>query len=52
MKLTWRQLIAYKVLSDTLDGAENASTLWITALGAQGEEKSIRRTMKELADGS
>ena len=48
MTLTWPQLIAYLELNDRLDRIERANDLWVMAMGAQGDGKSIEKQLKDL----
>lgn len=48
MTLTWRQIDIYLEFSNKLDRIERANTLAITAIGAQGDSKTIEKTHKEL----
>jgi hypothetical protein len=48
MTLTPRQISAYLEFSDTVDRAERAAALIITAAGAQGDQKTIENTLKEI----
>jgi hypothetical protein len=48
MMLTPRQLAAYLQFSAELDRIEQAIALRITATAAQGDEKTIKQTLKEL----
>ena len=48
MTLTWRQIDAYRELNERLDRMERANALAITAIGAQGDGKTIEKTIKEL----
>jgi len=49
MTLTPRQIAAYLEFSDELDRIERANALAIAAIGAQGDEKTIKQTLKELS---
>ena len=49
MKLTPRQIAAYLEFSGELDRIERADALTIAAIGAQGDEKAIKQTLKELS---
>jgi hypothetical protein len=49
MNLTWPQLNAYLELNDTLDKIERANDLWVAAMGAQGDGKTIEKVLKELS---
>lgn len=48
MTLTWRQIEAYLEFGDKLDRIERASDLMIAAVGAQGDQKAIEKTLKDL----
>jgi hypothetical protein len=48
MTLTPRQIAAYLEFSSKLDRMEQADALAITAIGAQGDEKTIKQTLKEM----
>jgi hypothetical protein len=48
MNLSWPQLIAYLELNETLDRIDRANNLWVAAMGAQGDGKTIEKTIKEL----
>jgi hypothetical protein len=48
MSLSLPQLIAYVELNDTLDRRERSNALWIAAMGAQADGKTIEKTIKEL----
>ena len=50
MTLTPRQIWAYLEFSDRLDRIERAGALWVAAIGAQGDKKTIEKTLKELND--
>jgi len=49
MMLTPRQIAAYLEFSEELDRIERANALAVTAIGAQGDEKTIKETLKELS---
>jgi len=49
MMLTPRQIAAYLEFSDQLDRIERANALAVTAIGVQGDEKTIKQTLKELS---
>lgn len=49
MSLTPRQIAAYLEFSSKLDRIERADALMIAAIGAQGDSKSIEKTIKELS---
>ncbi len=49
MTLSWPQLLAYLELNETLDRLERADTLWVAAMGAQGDGKAINNMLKELS---
>jgi hypothetical protein len=49
MSLTPRQIAAYLEFSDKLDRIERANALMVAAIGAQGDSKTIEKTMKELS---
>ena len=46
--LTPRQIAAYLEFSDELDRIERADALIMTAIGAQGDQKTIEKTLKEI----
>jgi hypothetical protein len=48
MTLTLRQIAAYLEFSEQLDRIERANALTIAAIGAQGDGKTIEKTLKEL----
>jgi hypothetical protein len=48
MNLSPRQITAYLEFSDKLDRIERANNLMVTAVGAQGDSKTIEKTIKEL----
>jgi hypothetical protein len=48
MTLTPRQIAAYLEFSDELDRIERADALIIAALGAQGDQKTIEKTLKDM----
>jgi hypothetical protein len=48
MNLTPRQVGAYLEFSDKLDRVERADALMIAAIGAQGDSKTIEKTITEL----
>jgi len=48
MTLTPRQIAAYLEFTDKLDRIDRANNLAITAIGAQGDQRAIERTLKEL----
>jgi hypothetical protein len=48
MTLTPRQIAAYLEFGAKLDRMERANNLAITAIGAQGDGKTIEKTIKEL----
>jgi hypothetical protein len=48
MTLTPRQVAAYLELGAQLDRMERASDLTIAAIAAQGDQKTIEKTLKEL----
>jgi hypothetical protein len=48
MMLTPRQMVAYLEFSAKLDRVERANALWVAAMGAQGDGKTIEKTLKEL----
>lgn len=50
MTLTPRQIWAYLKFSNKLDRIERADTLALTAIGAQGDSKSIEKTIKDLSN--
>lgn len=49
MTLTLPQINAYLKINERLRSREQANTLAITALGAQGGSENIDKTMKRLA---
>lgn len=49
MTLTPRQIAAYLEFTDKLDRIERANDLAIAAMGAQGDKKTIEKTIKELS---
>lgn len=49
MRLTPRQIAAWLEFSDKLDRIDRASDLAIAAIGAQGDQKAIEKTLKEWA---
>lgn len=49
MTLSPRQIAAYLEFSDKLDRIERATDLVITAAGAQGDQKTLDKVLKELA---
>jgi hypothetical protein len=49
MTLTPRQIAAYLEFSEQLDRIERAHALVIAATGAQGDQKAIETTLKELS---
>ena len=48
MTLTPRQIVAYLDFNAQLDRIERADALMIAAIGAQGDQKAIDKTLKEL----
>jgi hypothetical protein len=48
MSLTPRQIAAYLDFSERLDALERAADLVVAAVGAQGDQKAIDKTMKQL----
>jgi len=50
MTLTPRQIAAYLEFSQRLDRIERANALTIAAIGAQGDKKTIDKTLKEITD--
>lgn len=50
MTLTPRQIDVYLEFSAKLGRTEQADALVIAAIGAQGDSKSIEKTIKELSD--
>ena len=48
MNLTPRQIAAYLEFSDRLDRVERANALTIAAIGAQGDSKTIEKTIKDF----
>jgi hypothetical protein len=49
MTLSPRQIEAYIEFSDKLDRIERATDLKIAALGAQGDQKTLDKVVKELS---
>jgi len=49
MTLTPRQVAAYLEFSEQIDRIERAHALIIAATGAQGDQKAIEKTLKELS---
>jgi len=47
MMLTPRQLAAYLEFTDKLDRIDRANDLAITAIGAQGNQKTIEKALKD-----
>jgi len=50
MTLTPRQIAAYLEFTDKLDRIDRANDLAITAVGAQGDQKAIEKTLRGLGD--
>ena len=50
MMLTPRQIWAYLEFSDRLDRIERADALTIAAIGAQGDKKTIEKTLKDISE--
>jgi hypothetical protein len=48
MTLTPRQIAAYLEFSGELDRIERADALMIAAIGAQGDQKAIEKTLKDI----
>ena len=48
MTLTPRQILAYLDFSQKLDRAELSNELMITAVGSQGDGKTIDKVIKDL----
>jgi len=48
MTLTPRQLAAYLEFSDKLDRIDRATDLAIAATGAQGDQKSLEKMLREF----
>ena len=48
MTLTPRQIAAYLEFSDRLDRIDRAHALTIAAIGAQGDSKTIEKTIKDF----
>jgi hypothetical protein len=48
MTLTPRQIAAYLEFSGELDRIERADALMIAAIGAQGDQKTIEKTLKDI----
>jgi hypothetical protein len=48
MMLTPRQIAAYLEFSDELDRIERADALVIAAIGAQGDSKTIEKTLRDI----
>jgi len=51
MSLTPRQIAAYLEFSGKLDRIERTDALIIAAIGAQGDSKSIEKTLKDISNG-
>jgi hypothetical protein len=51
MNLTPRQIVAYLEFNDRLDRIERANGLMVAAIGAQGDQKAVEKTLKELGSG-
>jgi hypothetical protein len=51
MTLTPRQVSAWLEFNDKLDRADRANALVTAAVGAQGDQKSIEKMIKELSAG-
>jgi len=47
--LTPRQIAAYLEFNGELDRIERADALAIAAIGTQGDEKTIKQTLKQLS---
>jgi hypothetical protein len=52
MNLTPRQVAAYLEFSAELDRIERADALAIGAIAAQGDQKTIEKTIKEMTGGN
>jgi len=48
MTLSPRQIAAYLEFNDKLDRIDRANALTIAAIGAQGDSKTIEKTIKEI----
>ena len=48
MRLTPRQVAAYLEFNNRLDRIDRANALTIAAIGAQGDSKTIEKTLKEF----
>jgi hypothetical protein len=48
MTLTPRQIAAYLEFSNKIDRIERADALAIAAIGAQGDQKTIEQTIKDI----
>jgi hypothetical protein len=48
MRLTPRQIAAYIEFSERLDALERAGDLMVNAVAAQGDQKALDKTMKQL----
>lgn len=48
MTLTPRQIMAYLEFCDRLDRVERQTDLMISAVGAQGDKKTLDKMLKEL----
>jgi len=51
MTLTPRQIAAYLEFNDKLDRIDRAHALVVAAIGAQGDQKTVERVIKELSAG-
>ena len=49
MTLTPRQIAAFLEFGEKLNRIERASDLMIAAIGAQGDSKSIEKTIKDIS---
>ena len=48
MSLTPRQIAAYLEFNDKLDRIDRANALTIAAIGAQGDSKTVEKTVREF----
>ena len=49
MTLSPRQIVAYLEFNDRLDRKERADQLVISSIGAQGDNKTVNKMLKELS---
>jgi len=49
MTLTPRQIAAFLEFSDKLDRIDRVNALTIAAIGAQGDSKTIEKTVREIS---